>query len=207
MTDINSASSDIAKFSYGVGRQMGDQLRGNRIDGIDVDRITAGIRDVFDNVECPLSMQEMEAAFRKINTIMQERAAEEAEEAKAAGIRFLEENAARPEVTVTDSGLQYEVLVAGEGETPSLDSTVRTHYHGTFTDGKVFDSSLEHGQPAEFPVKGVISGWTEALQMMKAGSKWRLTVPAHLAYGEQGSSGAIPPHSTLVFEVELLAII
>ena len=118
----------------------------------------------------------------------------------------MEENAARPEVTTTESGLQYEVLVEGSGPRPSATDTVVTHYHGTLTDGTVFDSSVERGSPASFPVNRVIAGWTEALQMMGVGAKWRLVIPSELAYGERGAGGAIPPNATLVFEVELLEI-
>jgi FKBP-type peptidyl-prolyl cis-trans isomerase FklB len=119
---------------------------------------------------------------------------------------FMQENAARAEVTTTDSGLQYEVLVEGTGPKPAATDTVVTHYHGTLTDGTVFDSSVERGSPATFPVNRVIAGWTEALQMMGTGSKWRLVIPSELAYGERGAGGAIPPNATLVFEVELLEI-
>jgi FKBP-type peptidyl-prolyl cis-trans isomerase FklB len=119
---------------------------------------------------------------------------------------FMQENAARAEVTTTESGLQYEVLVEGTGPKPSATDTVVTHYHGTLTDGTVFDSSVERGSPATFPVNRVIAGWTEALQMMGTGSKWRLVIPSELAYGERGAGGAIPPDATLVFEVELLEI-
>ncbi len=107
----------------------------------------------------------------------------------------------------TESGLQYEIINEGSGAKPSYDSNVRTHYHGTFIDGKVFDSSVTRGQPAEFPVSGVIAGWTEALQLMPVGAKYKLYVPHHLAYGERGAGAAIPPYSTLVFEVELLDIL
>ena len=117
------------------------------------------------------------------------------------------ENAEREEVTVTESGLQFEILTEGTGEKPAKTSTVRTHYHGTLIDGTVFDSSVERNDPAEFPVGGVIAGWTEALQMMSVGSKWRLYIPHNLAYGERGAGGAIKPYSALVFEVELLDII
>jgi FKBP-type peptidyl-prolyl cis-trans isomerase FklB len=136
-------------------------------------------------------------------------AAEEAERAKtmqAGGIAFLTENAKRPEVKVTESGLQYEVLVAGSGKQPAASDKVRVHYHGTFTDGNVFDSSVQRGQPAEFPVGGVIAGWVEALQLMSEGAKWKLFIPHNLAYGERGA-GSIPPFSTLVFEVELLNVL
>ena len=129
------------------------------------------------------------------------------EKGKEDGAAFLADNAKKEGVTVTESGLQYEVITEGTGATPSAESTVRTHYHGMFTDGSVFDSSVDRGEPAEFPVGGVIAGWTEALQLMKEGSKWRLTIPYNLAYGEQGSQGAIPPFSTLVFEVELIAVL
>jgi FKBP-type peptidyl-prolyl cis-trans isomerase FklB len=128
-----------------------------------------------------------------------------AEAAAGAGLAFLAENAKRDGITVLASGLQYEVLTAGDGAKPSREDSVRTHYHGTLIDGTVFDSSYERGEPAEFPVGGVIAGWTEALQLMNAGSKWRLYVPSELAYGAQGV-GSIPPHSVLVFDVELLAV-
>jgi FKBP-type peptidyl-prolyl cis-trans isomerase FklB len=108
---------------------------------------------------------------------------------------------------VTASGLQYEILTEGQGDKPSAESTVRTHYHGTLINGEVFDSSYERGEPAEFPVNGVIKGWTEALQMMPTGSKWRLYVPHDLAYGERGAGASIAPYSTLIFDVELLAIV
>lgn len=109
-------------------------------------------------------------------------------------------------MTTLASGLQYEVLVEGNGPKPSAEDTVVTHYHGTLTDGTVFDSSVDRGSPASFPVNRVIPGWTEALQLMGVGSKWRLVIPPELAYGERGAGGAIPPNSTLVFEVELLEI-
>ena len=129
-----------------------------------------------------------------------------AEAAAGEGKAYLAENAKRAEITTTASGLQYEVLSTGEGSKPSGDSTVRVHYHGTLTDGTVFDSSYNRGEPAEFPVNGVIAGWTEALQLMPAGSKWRVHVPSELAYGAQGV-GSIPPHSVLVFDVELLEVL
>jgi len=124
----------------------------------------------------------------------------------ASGEAYMAENAARPGVVTTESGLQYEVLVEGTGPKPQATDTVVTHYHGTLTDGTVFDSSVERGSPASFPVNRVIAGWTEALQMMGVGAKWRLVVPPELAYGERGAGGAIPPNATLVFEVELLEI-
>ena len=122
-----------------------------------------------------------------------------------AGMAFLAENGEREGVVTTPSGLQYEVLASGDGATPGPTDTVTTHYHGTFVDGRIFDSSVQRGVPASFPVDRVIKGWTEALQMMKVGDKWKIVCPPDLAYGEQGRSG-IPPHSTLIFEVELLDV-
>ena len=133
--------------------------------------------------------------------------AEQGKAQEEAGKAFLEENAKREEVTVLASGLQYEVLQAGEGDKPTASSTVKTHYHGTLISGEVFDSSVERGQPAEFPVNGVIAGWTEALQLMNVGTKWRLYVPSNLAYGERGAGGKIGPNTTLIFDVELLDIV
>ena len=138
---------------------------------------------------------------------MQAQQSQQAKGQASAGEAFLAENAQRAGITVSSSGLQYEILSAGSGDKPTLNSTVRTHYHGTLIDGTVFDSSVTRGEPAEFPVSGVIAGWTEALQEMAVGSKWRLYVPHQLAYGEQGAGGAIGPCAALVFEVELLAIV
>lgn len=121
------------------------------------------------------------------------------------GLKFLNENGKKEGVVTLFSGLQYEVLEEGEGKSPKLNSQVTTHYHGTFINGEVFDSSVDRGSPATFPVNGVIKGWTEALQLMKVGSKWRLYIPYHIAYGESGS-GTIKPFSMLIFEVELLEI-
>jgi FKBP-type peptidyl-prolyl cis-trans isomerase FklB len=163
--------------------------------------------DALNGDEYAVEVEDLRAAFGVINEKMQAQQAEQAKEASAEGQVFLDKNAKRDEVTVTESGLQYEVLTTGEGEKPTAASTVRTHYHGTLIDGTVFDSSYDRGEPAEFPVGGVIAGWTEALQMMTVGSKWRLAIPYELAYGEQGAGGAIGPFQTLVFDVELLEIL
>lgn len=195
------------RVSYGIGRQMGDQLATNPFEGLDIDSVLNGLADALNGVENPVPHELMEAAFQEISQKMQAQKAEEAKTMAADGEAFLAENAKREEVNVTESGLQYEILTAGEGEKPVAASTVRTHYHGTLINGEVFDSSYDRGQPAEFPVGGVISGWTEALQMMGVGSKWRLYVPYQLAYGEQGAGGAIAPFSTLIFDVELLDIV
>ncbi len=195
--------------SYGIGRQMGDQLANNSFEGVSLNAVVTGIQDAFEGAELKVAGEQIQAAFNEIQKRMQEEAEAAAKQAAAEGEIFLEKNSQREEIFVTDSGLQYEVIEAGseEGDKPSRESTVRVHYHGTFTDGKVFDSSYERGQPAEFPVGGVIAGWTEALQLMTPGNKWRLYVPYQLAYGAQGSPGGIPPYATLIFDVELLAVL
>lgn len=193
--------------SYGIGLQMGQQLADNPFDGLDIDAVAAGVIAAYTEQDAEVSDEQIRAAFGVISERMQAEQAEKAELLAGAGEAFLAENAKRPEVTVTASGLQYEVLVAAEGEKPTRNSTVRTHYHGTLIDGTVFDSSYQRGEPAEFPVSGVIAGWTEALQLMSPGSKLRLYIPHELAYGERGAGNAIAPFSALVFDVELLAIL
>ena len=209
MSELNLStelSTDEGRVSYGIGRQLGDQLRDNPPPGASLEAIVAGLRDAFHNQPSQVSSEQLNASFRVIREIMQAEAAAKAEAAAGAGREYLAVNAKRDGVTVLASGLQYEVLVTGEGAKPSADDQVRTHYHGTLIDGTVFDSSYERGQPAEFPVGGVIPGWVEALQLMGTGSKWRLHVPSELAYGAQ-AVGSIPPHSVLVFDVELLDIL
>lgn len=193
--------------SYGIGFQMGQQLQSNPFEGLDLDSVVAGLKDAFTGQAPQVDNDTLRDAFGEIHQRMQAAKAEQHKEAIAEGENFLAENAKRDGIVTTESGLQYEVLTTGEGAKPTADSTVRTHYHGTLINGSVFDSSYDRGQPAEFPVGGVIKGWTEALQMMPVGSKWRLYVPHNLAYGEQGAGGAIAPYSTLVFDVELLDIL
>ncbi|GHB56931.1 peptidyl-prolyl cis-trans isomerase [Psychrosphaera saromensis] len=193
--------------SYGIGRQIGDQVASNPFEGLDANAVAQGVMDALNGTEYAVDVEDLRAAFGVINEKMQAEGAEKAKLASAEGQKFLDENAKRAEVTVTESGLQYEVLTTGDGEKPTAASTVKTHYHGTLIDGTVFDSSYDRGQPAEFPISGVIAGWTEALQLMTVGSKWRLAIPYELAYGEQGAGGAIGPFQTLVFDVELLEIL
>ena len=200
-------TTDAEKASYGIGLQMGEQLKANPFEGLNLNSVFEGMKDAYAGSAFQVEIPEIQAAFEKINEEIQARREEEAKVLAAEGIAFLEENAKRPEITVTESGLQYEVLATGEGEKPTAESTVRVDYHGTLVNGTVFDSSYERGQPAEFPVGGVIKGWTEALQMMPVGTKWRLYVPHELAYGERGAGAAIAPFSTLIFDVELHAIL
>ncbi len=205
MSEVNY-TTDETRVSYGIGRQLGDQIRDNPPPGVSLDALIAGLTDAFHGEPSRVAADDLNNAFRAIREVMQEQERVKAEAAAGEGRTYLASNAKREGITTLASGLQYEVITAGEGAKPTRDSTVRTHYHGTLIDGTVFDSSYDRGQPAEFPVGGVIAGWTEALQLMNTGSKWRLYVPSELAYGAQGV-GSIPPHSTLVFDVELLDIL
>ena len=203
---MSDYSSVEARVSYGIGRQMGDQLASNPIEGLSIDAVLAGLADSLNGAPSAVEHSALQEAFNEMHQRIQAQEAEKAKVLAVEGEKFLAENAKRDEVTVTESGLQFEVLKAGEeGEKPQATSTVKTHYHGTLIDGTVFDSSVERGEPIEFPVNGVIAGWTEALQLMTPGSKWKLFVPYNLAYGAQGAGGAIGPYAALVFEVELLS--
>jgi len=195
------------KASYGIGMNMGDQLLGQSFDGLEIDLVAQGLKDAFLKVESAVSIEDIQASFKYITEMMQKKKQEESKGVIEAGNAHLEANAKKEGVTVTDSGLQYEVITEGSGEVPGLTSKVKTHYHGTLINGTVFDSSYDRGQPAEFPVNGVIAGWTEALQLMPVGSKWKLTIPYALAYGENGAGGSIGPCETLVFDIELLEIV
>ncbi|USD38449.1 MULTISPECIES: FKBP-type peptidyl-prolyl cis-trans isomerase [Ferrimonas] len=192
--------------SYGVGRQLGEQLAANSFEGIEISAVQQGLADAFEGKDSLVEMAELQQAFAVISQRLAEAREAKAAEAAGEGEAFLADNAKRDGVITTESGLQYEIIAEGEGDKPGLNSTVSCHYHGTFTHGGVFDSSVDRGEPVEFPVSGVIAGWTEALQMMNKGAKWKLYIPHQLAYGERGAGGAIPPFSALVFEVELLDI-
>jgi FKBP-type peptidyl-prolyl cis-trans isomerase FkpA len=203
--------TDADKQSYAIGASMGNFLKSNMEKnaeiGIDLNQamIMGGIEDALgDKVqlnqeEIETVLNGLEAQVRKLRTEKQEKLAGEAKEA---GKAFLTENAKRPEVTVTESGLQYEVLQEAEGDKPAATDTVTVHYHGTLTDGTVFDSSVDRGETISFPLNRVIPGWTEGLQYMSKGSKFKFYIPSELAYGER-AAGEIPPNSTLIFEVEL----
>jgi len=194
--------SDEAKLSYGLGMMIGERVL-KQYGELDYDLLIEAMKAQHAGEETLLSMDEAQMALQQ----QQEAAAAEASaEAAEVGKAFLAENAARDGVETTDSGLQYEVVSEGDGPKPSLDDTVSVHYVGTLTDGTEFDSSVARGEPAEFPLKGVIPGWTEGLQLMNVGSKYRFVIPSDLAYGDQGAGQLIGPGQTLVFEVELLEI-
>ncbi len=196
-----------SKASYGVGLNMGTQLLGQPFDGLDVNAVAEGLKDAFNQAETAVSQQEIKVAFDHVTAVLKARQDEQNKDILVEAEAFLKLNAEKEGVIVTESGLQYEIITEGSGEKPTATSKVKTHYHGTLMDGTVFDSSYERGEPVEFPVNGVISGWTEALQMMAPGAKWRLTIPHGLAYGEQGAGEAIGPCATLQFDVELLEIV
>jgi FKBP-type peptidyl-prolyl cis-trans isomerase FklB len=195
------------KVSYGIGLQMADQLLGNSFEGLEIELVIHGLRDLANNSEKRVSNEDLSQSFQIISERQQALAAEQSEKAAELGKLFLIDNAKRDDVTETSTGLQYEVISEGSGEIPTANSTVRVHYHGMLIDSTVFDSSVERDEPAEFPVGGVISGWTEALQLMPVGAKWRLFIPHDLAYGERGAGAAIPPYSALILDVELLEIL
>jgi len=201
--DLNTVE---AQASYGVGTQMGDQLK-TIFEGASLEAAVAGMQDAFNGAALKVSGDDINAAFGEIQNRMDAQKAEEAGDQAGEGEEFLAENAMRAGVQVTDSGLQYEIITAGAGAVPNASSTVRTHYAGTLIDGTEFDSSYKRGEPAEFPVGGVIAGWTEALQLMPVGSKWKLYIPYQLAYGANGAGGAIGPYQALIFDIELIDIV
>jgi FKBP-type peptidyl-prolyl cis-trans isomerase FklB len=195
------------KASYGFGWQFGRQLHKNRFEGLDIEFVIQAMRQCFAGEPSVLSDDEVNEAFDLLKEKRMRLEAERKEKYQLLSQTFLEANAKREGVKVTDSGLQYEILEAGVGEIPSGNARLRIHYHGSFIDGQVFDSSITRNEPAEFTLDQVIAGWTEALSMMPVGSKWRIVVPPQLAYGEAGYPPAIPPNAALVFEVHLMAII
>jgi FKBP-type peptidyl-prolyl cis-trans isomerase FklB len=193
------------RASYAIGQKIATQISADPNLTVDADALIAGIGDKLAGKDPYLNEQEVVAVFNDLRSRAQkaERAAIAAEQAKAA--EFLDANARRPEVVSTGSGLQYEVITEGTGPKPTPENRVKVHYHGTLTDGTVFDSSVQRGDPIEFPVTGVIPGWVEALQLMPTGSKWRLFIPPALGYGDRGS-GKIPGGAALIFEVELIEV-
>ncbi len=195
---------DLNQFSYALGMSIAGNLIQSGVKTIHPESFTAAIRDAFTGVKPQLQPQEANQILEKfLNDVNKEQGAGNLEE----GREFLENNRKKEGVIELSSGLQYEILNKGDGDIPTLSDQVKCHYHGTLIDGTVFDSSVQRGTPAVFPVNGVIKGWVEALQLMSTGSKWKLYVPSELAYGKQGAGGAIGPNTTLIFDVELLEII
>jgi len=200
-------TDERAQVSYSVGVNIGQNLVMQGLtDDIDMDAFMAGLSDIVAG-EPQLTEEQMMQALTSFQQQLVDRQQAELDAAMADSEAFLADNAQAEGVMATDSGLQYLVLESGDagGSTPQLTDSVLAHYEGRFVNGEVFDSSIERGEPAQFVLSQVIPGWTEGLQMMKPGDKWRLFIPADLAYGP-GGSGPIPPHSTLIFDVELLAV-
>lgn len=197
------------KVSYIIGSNIGRQLKQDGID-LDLAVLVKGLQEGLAGAKPLLTDEEIQQAMTQFQQQMaakqQQKALAAGDKNKQDGVAFLAQNKAAEGVKALPSGLQYKVLKSGAGPSPKLADTVTTHYRGTLLDGTVFDSSYDRGQPATFPVGGVIKGWTEALQLMKVGDKWQLFVPAELAYGERGAGQDIGPNATLVFEVELLGI-
>jgi FKBP-type peptidyl-prolyl cis-trans isomerase len=200
--------------SYALGMNIGSSLKADGL-YLDWDEFLQGMKDILYDKELRFNMEEASKIFYEAyNANNEKREAERNKQAeidsvenRRAGTEFLEQNKQKPGITATDSGLQYEVIIPGNGPKPTALDTVRVHYRGTLINGNEFDSSYSRGQPAEFPLNGVIAGWTEGLQLMNTGGKYRLFIPSDLGYGSQDMGPQIPPNSTLIFEVELLDIV
>lgn len=192
------------KLSYALGMSMASNLMNSGLQQLDVESFVKAFTEIMNNTTPSMSP-------REANQVIQDYFSKQQDEMLSrnldAGRAFLEENGKKEQVISLPSGLQYEVLVEGNGAMPKATDKVKCHYHGTLLNGTVFDSSVERGQPAVFGVNQVIKGWVEALQLMSEGSKWRLFIPSELAYGEQGAGGSIEPNATLIFDVELLEIV
>ena len=192
------------KFSYAIGLGIGQNLSSMGIQGLAVDDFAQAIRDVLEGNQTAIRHNE---AREIVNKYFEELEAKMSAVAIEQGKAFLEENKKRPGIVTLPSGLQYEVINEGTGKKPKATDQVRCHYEGTLVDGTLFDSSIQRGEPAVFGVNQVIPGWVEALQLMSEGAKWKLYIPSDLGYGARGAGEMIPPHSTLVFEVELLEVL
>ena len=191
------------KISYAIGLSMGQNLMGSGVTSLEYADLAAGIKDVLEKNQPQISYQEAQQVLGKFFSELEQKIAGEA---KAAGEAFLAENAKREGVKVTESGLQYEVIDGTIGQKPKATDKVRVHYEGTLIDGTVFDSSYKRGESITFGLNQVIKGWTEGLQLMSVGSKYKLYIPYQLAYGERGAGANIPPYAALIFTVELLGI-
>lgn len=191
------------KVSYALGLSIGNNFKSSGIDSVVMDDFMQGLSDVLEEKAPQLSYDE---AKREIEAYFMDLQQKAVKLNKEAGEEFLKINAHKEGVTTLPSGLQYEVIKMGEGPKPTLSDTVTCHYHGTLINGIVFDSSMDRGEPASFPLRGVIAGWTEILQLMPVGSKWKVTIPSDLAYGDRGAGEHIKPGSALIFIIELLSI-
>lgn len=192
------------KVSYALGLSIGQNFKASGFDNINSTDFMDGLNSVLNDSEVKMTIDEAKSVINAYFAEVQEKSIRLNKEA---GEEFLKINAHKRGVTTLSSGLQYEILTEGNGDRPKLTDTVRCHYHGTLINGVVFDSSMDRGEPAEFPLQGVIKGWTEILQLMPVGSKWKVTIPSDLAYGDRGAGQHIQPGSTLIFVIDLLAIV
>ena len=192
------------KLSYAIGLNIANNLKASGFANLSVEDFAEAVSSVYKGESAKMTDAEAKTVIQEyFEKAEKEKLTKNLEEGK----KFLAENGKREGVVTLPSGLQYEVITEGTGKKPSATDTVSCHYHGTLIDGTVFDSSVLRNQPAEFPVNGVIKGWVEALQLMSEGAKWKLFIPANLAYGERGAGQSIEPNSTLIFEVELLKVL
>jgi len=191
------------KASYAIGTLMAINLKTQGGDSLNLESLMAGINDIYLGKK---PQMDEEACAVEAQTYMQKASQKKSDKMKEEGVKFLNANKTKDGVKTTASGLQYKVITSGKGKTPAASNSVTVHYTGKLIDGTVFDSSVERGQPATFGVSGVISGWTEALQLMKEGDKWEIYLPSELAYGPGGAGGVIPPYAALIFEVELIKV-
>ena len=205
---MSNFASDMDKFAYAIGINMGEYVEQMAVK-MDGKMVAAGLADYLAG-QSKLDPAEYSEAMQKLQELMKAAGEKEIEAVSAANreaeAKFMAENAKAEGVKVTASGLQYKVIEEGNGPKPSMNSKVRVHYEGKLLNGEIFDSSIQRGEPLEFMLTQVIAGWTEALQLMKVGAKYRLFIPSRLGYGAHGAGNAIPPHSTLIFEVELLGV-
>ena len=194
----------MEKISYALGLGIGQQLKSMNIENFDIKEFSRSIEDVMAGRDTDMTAREAQVM---LSEYFQKKEKEQAEENIAKGQAYLEENGKREGVITTKSGLQYEVLTEGTGKSPKATDKVRCHYEGRLTDGSVFDSSYQRGEPADFGLNQVIAGWTEGVQLMKEGAKYRFHIPYLLGYGERGAGASIPPYATLVFDVELIKVL
>ena len=194
----------MEKLSYALGMVIAHNLKGMGVSALDNAAFAHAVSDAMGGATTTMSDAE---AQRTVSEFMQKQQAEAGKAVREAGEKFFAENAEKPGVVVLPSGLQYTVITEGTGAKPKATDRVKCHYEGTLTNGQVFDSSYRRGEPAVFPLNGVIAGWTEGVQLMAEGAKYRFFIPYHLAYGERGAGQSIPPYAALVFDVELIEIV
>lgn len=201
---IKEIKTKEEKLSYALGMSIASNLINSGVRSLNIDIFAKALKDLFGGQQPAITPDE---ANQILENFMNGSSGNDAEKNLQDGLTFLAENSMRDGVVQLESGLQYQILAEGAGRKPGIKDKVKCHYHGTLIDGTVFDSSVQRGKPAEFPVSGVIGGWVEALQLMPVGSKYRLFIPPDLAYGSRGAGGTIGPNSTLIFDVELLEIV